>query len=95
LAAPFHLGPEFDASRRDGGPDKRLIAAEADLICNGLLLDIKTKLGTKNTKSGIRSDALAIDDIYQLLAYALMDHSDSYGINSLGIGLLRSFRTAD
>ena len=85
LERPFHLGPEFDASRRNGPGDGRLIAAEADLICNGLLLDIKTKLGTKNPKSGIRSDALAIDDLYQLLAYALLDHSDTYGISSLGI----------
>lgn len=85
LKTPFQLGPEFDASRRSGGADDRLIAAEADLICNGLLIDIKTRLGTKNAKSGTRSDSLGIDEIYQLLAYALLDRSDSYKINSVGI----------
>lgn len=85
LERPFHLGPEFDASRRTGGGDNRLIAAEADLVCNGLLLDIKTKLGSKNPKTGVRPDVLPLSDLYQLLAYALLDHSDTYGINALGI----------
>lgn len=85
LERPFHLGPEFDASRRTGLADTRLIAAEADLVCNGLLLDIKTRLGPKNPRTGIHRDGLARDDLYQLVAYALLDHSDTYAINSLGL----------
>ena len=85
LEQPFHLGPEFDASRRSGPGGGRLIAAEADLICNGLLLDIKSRLGAKNPKTGVRSDALKSVDIYQLLAYALLDRSDTYAINTLGV----------
>ncbi|MEB0001676.1 hypothetical protein QN357_01825 [Cryobacterium sp. RTC2.1] len=84
LDRPFHLGPEFDASTRDGGIDRRLIAAEADLICDGLLLDIKTQLGGKNSV-GVRKDTLSPDHLYQLIAYALLDYSDTYGINRLGL----------
>lgn len=85
LERPFHLGAEFDASRRTGLADTRLVGAEADLICNGLLLQIKTRLGHKNPRSGIHRDALAADDLYQLLAYALLDYSDTYAIKSVGI----------
>ena len=81
LKAPFHLGPQFDLSVV--GPAQR-IAAEADLISDGLLLDVKTQLGLKN-KAGIRYDVLRPEQLYQLLAYALLDYSDRYAINKLGI----------
>jgi hypothetical protein len=84
LQHPFHLGPEFDDSKRGDGIDTRLIAAEADLICNGLLLDIKTQLGNKNS-AGVRKDTLSADHLYQLLAYALLDYSDTYKITQLGL----------
>lgn len=83
LHRPFHLGPEFDMSKRDGIADTRLIAAEADLICDGLLIDIKTQLGTKNSE-GRRGDRVTLEQLYQLLAYALLDHSNTYGITELG-----------
>lgn len=77
LHAPLHLGPTFDGSR--------LCAADADLIASGLLLDIKTHLGRKDRKTGRRSDALALTDLYQVLTYALFDSSDNYRIDSIGI----------
>lgn len=81
LEKPFHLGPEFDSSKPG---KKQRIAAEADLICSGLLLDIKTQLGAKNS-AGVRVDTLDASHLYQLLAYALLDHSNTYGIDKLGL----------
>ena len=48
-----------------------------------ILLDVKTQLGLKN-KSGIRYDVARPEQLYQLLAYALLDPSDRYTINKLG-----------
>jgi hypothetical protein len=81
LKAPFALGPTFDLSTP--GPSQ-LIAAEADLIASGLLLDVKTTLGAKN-KAGERPDALKTDSLYQLLGYSLLDYSNSYEIDRVGI----------
>jgi len=76
-AERLHLGPTFDGST--------LCPADADLIHDGRLLDIKTHLGAKNAKTGVRSDSLALTDLYQVLAYVLFDRSDTYGIWSLGV----------
>lgn len=71
------IGPEFDGSR--------LCAADADLICDGLLLELKTHLGALNKRTGARPDRLPLTDLYQVVTYALFDHSDTYAIRSLGI----------
>jgi hypothetical protein len=55
------------------------------LICDGLLVDIKTRLGRRNPRTRVRSDALPLIDLYQLVAYALFDRSDTYRITSIGI----------
>lgn len=81
LIGPFSLGPTFDLSKL--GPTRR-IAAEADLIADGLLIDIKTTLAPKN-KAGLRPDVLKPNNVYQLLAYALLDYSNQYNIDRLGI----------
>jgi hypothetical protein len=81
LTGPFSLGPTFDLSKL--GPNQR-IAAEADLIAGGLLIDVKTTLAPKN-KAGLRPDVLKPNNVYQLLAYALLDHSNQYNIDRLGI----------
>jgi hypothetical protein len=81
LTGPFSLGPTFDLSKL--GPTRR-IAAEADLIADGLLIDIKTTLAPKN-KAGLRPDVLKPNNVYQLLAYALLDYSNQYNIARLGI----------
>ncbi|WP_340537781.1 hypothetical protein [Nocardioides sp. GXZ039] len=77
LSAPYALGPTFDGSR--------LCAADADLIADGLLLDLKTRLGAKNPRTGRRSDGLPRLDVYQLLGYTFFDHSDDYRIDAIGI----------
>lgn len=81
LTGPYHLGPTFDLS--EPGPGQR-IAAEADLIAGGLLIDIKTTLGSKN-KAGLRPEALKAENMYQLLGYALLDYSNQYKIDHVGI----------
>ncbi|MHA6668110.1 hypothetical protein ACX3O0_04515 [Homoserinimonas sp. A447] len=81
LEKPFHLGPGFESANAG----THGIAAEADLICNGLLLDIKTQLGSLSANSGTRSDSLSAAQLYQLIAYALLDYSDTYEIDRLGL----------
>lgn len=77
LNPPFALGPTFDGSN--------YCAADADLIAGGMLLDIKTRLGTKNPRTGVRSDSLPLSDVHQLLAYTFFDYSDRYKIDMVGI----------
>lgn len=77
LAGPFHIGPIFDGSG--------LCAADADIIAGDLLVDLKTRLGDKVKRAGGRSDTLRIQDLLQLVGYALFDRSDAYGIARVGI----------
>lgn len=71
------LGPTFEASL--------LCPADADLIVDGTLLDIKTRLGTVVPRTGARRDVFKATDIYQVLAYTLFDRSDTYAITAIGI----------
>ncbi|MCA2209528.1 hypothetical protein [Nocardia rosealba] len=77
LGSPTYPGPTFDASV--------LCNADADLISAHTLLDLKTHLGPKNQRTGIRSDALTSNDLYQIITYALFDHSDAYHLTEVGI----------
>lgn len=77
LEGPYHLGPTFDGSV--------LCAADADVIASDLLLDFKTSLGAKVSRPGGRSDRLKVLDLYQIVSYALFDHSNTYGVNRVGI----------
>ncbi|HUZ10705.1 MAG TPA: hypothetical protein VMU76_11130 [Acidimicrobiales bacterium] len=61
------FNPTFDASLLLGG-------ADGDLIADGRLLDIKTKLGAEIAKT----------DFWQLLGYALGDFRDAHGITEVG-----------
>lgn len=81
LQGPLSLGPTFDLSKL--GPTQR-IAAEADIIAGGVLIDIKTTLAPRN-KAGFRPDVLKVENVYQLLGYALLDYSNQYNIDRLGI----------
>ncbi len=76
LSGPHYLGPTFDASS--------LCAADADLISNGLLIDLKTRIGKKNA-GGERYDVLSLEDLYQAITYALFDRTDEYSIKRIGI----------
>ncbi|TDT31358.1 hypothetical protein [Naumannella halotolerans] len=71
------LGPEFEGSQ--------FCAADADLICGDLLLDIKTRLGDVDRRTGDRRDKLPASDLHQLIGYALFDRSDHFGIRRVGI----------
>lgn len=64
-----HSTPNFEGSPSVGGGD-------ADLIANGLLLDIKSTHKVRH---------LPTSELRQLIGYALLDSSDVYGIESLGL----------
>ena len=66
-------GPTFAASR--------FCAADADVIVDGMLLESKTRLGSKNARTGARSDSLSVLDLYQMLGYVLFDHDDTYRLD--------------
>ena len=73
---PLWLGPVFDGSQ--------WVAADADIIAAGLLIDVKTGAGTKR-KDGSRYNGLDKQTLYQLLGYLLFDFSDTYGIKEVGL----------
>ncbi len=68
LLLPRILNPTFDGSNDVGG-------ADADLIVDGCLLEIKT---TKNPR-------LEKQWLYQLLGYVLLDYTDRHQIRQVGI----------
>jgi hypothetical protein len=67
------LNPTFDGSRDIGG-------ADADLIVDGCLLEVKT---TTNAARTVR------ESLRQLLGYVLLDYSDHYQIREVGFYLAR------
>ncbi|MFV0256971.1 MAG: hypothetical protein ACK5PP_00790 [Acidimicrobiales bacterium] len=77
LDGPYQLGPTFKGSTR--------CPADADLIADGLLLEIKTRLGTRHPSTRVRRDALTLQDLYQLTAYALFDTDNQYGIDRVAV----------
>ena len=46
-----------------------------------MLLETKARLGSKNARTGRRSDSLPLVDLYQLLGYVLFDHDDAYSLD--------------
>lgn len=70
---PVVLNPSFAGSTEIGG-------ADADLIVDGCLLDVKTTVDTKFTRTRV---------LYQLLGYTLLDQDDRYGIDAVGVYLSR------
>ncbi|MCX4091596.1 hypothetical protein [Nocardia sp. alder85J] len=70
-------GAAFEASR--------LCAAEADIVVDGTLIELRTRLGSRNKKSGLRSDSLPRNDIYQVLGCALFDTADRYRLTEVGV----------
>ena len=74
LPAPARIcGPVFDGSMHLGG-------ADADFILNRRLIDCKAT---------IRPDLMSRSEIYQLAGYLLLDYTDVYGINMVGLYLSR------
>ena len=60
------------------------VHTDADLIVGDVLIELKTKLGRKDDE-GQRFDVLQTKDLYQVVAYALFDRSDEYGIRDVAI----------
>jgi hypothetical protein len=79
LTAPTVLNPTFMGSGDVGG-------ADADLIVDGCLIDIKTTV-----PSGMRN-TLGVTTLYQLLGYALLDYEDEFDLHAVGIYLPRQSR---
>jgi hypothetical protein len=67
------FGPTFAQSLALGG-------ADADIIADGLLLDLKS---TKQSR------VVGAPELWQLVGYALADTNDKFGIDSCGIAALR------
>jgi len=70
---PLILNPLFAGSGEIGG-------ADADLIAAGCLIDVKTTVDPKFSKTRL---------LYQLLGYVLLDYEDAYRIRSVAIYLSR------
>ncbi len=73
LAQEAVLNPTFEGSHLVGG-------ADADLIVDGCLIDIKATVNPLPVKPL---------DLYQPVSYALIDFGDEYGVTSLGVYLAR------
>ena len=72
LSLPHTLNPAFEGSYDVGG-------ADADLIVDGALLEIKTTVRPEINLNWIR----------QLLGYVLLDYSDSHQIKAIGLYMAR------
>ena len=72
LSFPANLNPQFEYSRVVGG-------ADADLIVNGMLIDIKATLNPRLEKEWV----------WQLLGYALLDRFDRHEIQYVGLYMAR------
>lgn len=70
-----------------GGPDVRLFGADeadADFVAAGLLVELKTGLGDKRADASRRA-GLEGTTLYQIIGYALLDFSDQFAIDTLGL----------
>jgi hypothetical protein len=58
--------------------------ADADLICGGLLLELKTNLGDKRP-DGSRRPSLERQTLLQLLGYTMLDFDDEFALTHVGV----------
>jgi hypothetical protein len=72
LQRPVALNPKFDGSAGVGG-------ADADLILDGCLIEIKTTINPK----------IDLDWIYQLLGYTFLDYTNQHNIDAIGLYMAR------
>lgn len=70
------MGPTFAGSR--------LIRADADLIAAGLLIELKTNLGSRRA-DGSRQASLDGQTVLQLLGYILLDLPDEFAIKEMSV----------
>jgi hypothetical protein len=71
-----HVGPTFA-----GSVD---LAADADLIAGGLLLELKVNLRDRRS-DGRRRCSLDRFTLYELLGYLLLDYENAYRVEALGV----------
>ena len=72
LSYPHILNPNFEGSFAVGG-------ADADLIVDGTLIDIKSTIARKVDRNWL----------WQLMGYVLLDYSDRLEITGIGLYLVR------
>lgn len=90
-------GPVTTGMTFEGSAD---LAADADLIAGGMLVDFKAGQGGKPRADGSRAASLPRTDLDQLLGYTLMDYSDRHRLHTVGVyavrfGYLASWPLAD
>uniref|UniRef100_UPI000480A134 hypothetical protein n=1 Tax=Salinispora fenicalii TaxID=1137263 RepID=UPI000480A134 len=90
-------GPVTTGMTFEGSAD---LAADADLIAGGMLVEFKAGQGGKPRADGSRAASLPRTDLDQLLGYTLMDYSDHHGLHVVGVyavrfGYLASWPLAD
>lgn len=85
--ATEHLYPHVhDAQSQVSFPGvSAIVQAEADLLDDTLLMDLKTNAGAPHKTTGARAYFPTATDIHQLLGYALMDTPDGHGIEAVGL----------
>lgn len=86
LLPALPAGPVTTGMTFDGSAD---LNADADLIAGGMLVDFKAGQGGKPRADGTRAASLARSDLDQLLGYALMDYSNTYGLHTVGVYAVR------
>ncbi|MDO4252234.1 MAG: hypothetical protein Q4C74_03235 [Rothia sp. (in: high G+C Gram-positive bacteria)] len=67
-------GPEFSGSK--------FCKADADIIADATLLEIKTRIGRKD-KNGVYADGLRAEDTRAVLGYILFDLEDEYRLQEV------------
>ncbi len=67
-------GPEFSGSE--------FCKADADIIADGTLIEIKTRIGRKD-KNGVYADGLRAEDTRAVLGYILFDLEDKYRLQEI------------
>lgn len=86
LLPALPAGPVTTGMTFDGSAD---LNADADLIAGGLLVDFKAGQGGKPRADGTRAASLDRTDLDQLLGYTLMDYSDTFGLDTVGVYAVR------
>ncbi len=67
-SGPWALGPAFAGSQ--------IMKADADLISDGLLVELKTNA---------KKPSLGITDLWQVLGYVLLDYTDEFAITDVAV----------
>jgi hypothetical protein len=86
LLPALPAGPVATGMTFDGSAD---LNADAALIAGGMLIDFKAGHGGKPRVDGTRAASLGRADLDQLLGYALMDYSNTFGLHTVGVYAVR------